>query len=141
MVSPVQDVPAAKPVRLGDKLVELRLISKDQLSIALQEQKTTGKPLGEALLALGFVTEDAMRNALADNLGEQAISLHGIVADPRALALIPKALAKRYSLFPVSLDVGRNEILIASGNPNDIVASDQINAQLAGGPRPRWRLS
>ncbi len=141
MVNPIQNLSPAKPVRLGDKLVELRLISKDQLSIALQEQKTTGKLLGDALLALGFVTEDAMRNALADNLGEEAISLLGIVADPRALALIPKALAKRYSLFPVSLDAGNNEILIASGNPNDIVASDQINAQLAGGPRARWRLA
>jgi general secretion pathway protein E/type IV pilus assembly protein PilB len=42
------------PVRLGDKLVELGLITQDQLRIALQEQKSTGKQLGEALLVLGF---------------------------------------------------------------------------------------
>lgn len=134
--------PEAKPpVRLGDKLVGLGLITQDQLRIALQEQKSTGKQLGEALLVLGFVTEDAMRAALADKLGEQAISLKGIVADPRALAFIPKALAKRHSLFPVSLDLRDNELIIASATPNDIVAADQVNALLAGGPRPRWRLA
>ncbi len=127
------------PARLGDQLVSLGLISKDQLHIALQEQKNSGKPLGEALLALGFVTEEAMRGALAEKLGEQAVSLKGIVADPRALALVSKQLAKRHTLFPVSLD--NNELLIASADPNDIVAADQINALLAGGPKPRWALA
>ena len=141
---PVSEAPSPvgkPPVRLGDKLVGLGLITDDQLRIALQEQKSTGKQLGEALLVLGFVTEDAMRAALADKLGEQAISLKGIVADAKALALIPKALAKRHSLFPVSLDARDNELIIASANPNDIVAADQVNALLAGGPRPRWRLA
>jgi type II secretory ATPase GspE/PulE/Tfp pilus assembly ATPase PilB-like protein len=140
-VSTVPSPPGKPPVRLGDKLVELGLISQDQLRIALQEQKSTGKQLGEALLVLGFCTEDAMRAALADKLGEQAISLKGIVADPNALALIPKATAKRHALFPVSLDLRDNELIIASANPNDIVAADHINSLLAGGPRPRWRLA
>ena len=133
--------PSKPLVRIGDKLVELGLITQDQLRIALQEQKSTGKQLGEALLVLGFVTEDDMRNALADKLGEQAISLKGIVADPSALALIPKTLAKRHALFPVSLNLLDNELIIASADPNNIVAGDQINALLAGGPQPRWRLA
>lgn len=128
-------------MRLGDRLIHLGLISQDQLRIALLEQKSSGKPLGEALLTLGFTTEEAMRGALADNLGEKAISLKGIVANPAALALIPKPLAKRHSLFPASLDTRTNELVIASANPNDIVAVDQITALLAGGPRIHWRLA
>ncbi len=133
--------PNKPPVRLGEKLMGLGLITQDQLRIALHEQKDTSKPLGEALVVLGFVTEDAMRAALAETLGEQAIKLKGIVADPRALALIPKPMAKRHSLFPVSLDLDTNQLIIASANPNDIVVRDQINALLAGGPRPSWRLA
>lgn len=134
--------PPNKPAaRLGDKLIGLGLITRDQLQIALQEQKSTGKMLGEALLALGFITEEAMRAALAEKLGKQAISLKGIVADSQALALIPKAMAKRHSLFPVSLEPRDNELIIACSNPNDIVAGDQINALLAAGPRPIWRLA
>lgn len=36
----------APPVRLGDKLIQLGLITQDQLRIALMEQKSSGKPLG-----------------------------------------------------------------------------------------------
>lgn len=131
----------APPVRLGDKLIQLGLITQDQLRIALMEQKSSGKPLGEALLSLGFTTEEAMRSALADSLGETAISLKGIVANPAALALIPKPLAKRHMLFPTSLDTRTNVLVIAAANPNDIVAVDQINALLASGPAIQWRLA
>jgi general secretion pathway protein E/type IV pilus assembly protein PilB len=139
--TPAPTQAAAPPVRLGDKLLQLGLITQDQLRIALMEQKSSGKPLGEALLVLGFTTEEAMRSALADNLGEKAISLKGIVANPEALALISKPLAKRHTLFPASLDKRTNELVIASANPNDIVAVDQITALLAGGPTIRWRLA
>jgi len=140
-MSALQTSPEKPPVRLGDLLLEQQLITQDQLRIALLEQKSMGKPLGEALLVLGFITEDALRSALALNLGEVAISLKGIVADPLALKLIPKPLAKRYTLFPVSLDVDRNELLIASADPGDIVAGDQVNALLAGKVKAIWRLA
>jgi general secretion pathway protein E/type IV pilus assembly protein PilB len=117
------------------------LITQDQLRIALMEQKSTGKPLGEVLLDLGFTSEEAMRGALADSLGETAISLKGMVANAAALALISKAMAKRHSLFPVSLDTLSNVLVIACANPNDIVAVDQISALLAGGPLIQWRLA
>jgi type II secretory ATPase GspE/PulE/Tfp pilus assembly ATPase PilB-like protein len=139
--APVPAPTGAPPVRLGDKLIQMGLITQDQLRIALMEQKSSGKPLGEAILALGFTTEDAMRNALADNLGEKSVSLRGIVANSKALALIPKPLAKRHTIFPVSLDPVTNVLVIASANPNDIVAVDQITALLAGGPRLDWRLA
>jgi type II secretory ATPase GspE/PulE/Tfp pilus assembly ATPase PilB-like protein len=131
----------ALPPRLGDLLIELGLITQDQLRIALMEQKRSQQPLGECLLALGFATEEAVRGALADNLGEKAISLQGVVADPKALALIPKAVAKRYMVFPVSLDPEKRLLVLASANPNDILAVDQISALLAGGPAIAWRLA
>jgi type II secretory ATPase GspE/PulE/Tfp pilus assembly ATPase PilB-like protein len=129
------------PIRLGDLLLERGLITQDQLGIALHEQKSSSKQLGDTLIALGFVTEEAMRGALAENLGEQAISLKEVAADPRALALIPKQIAKRHTLFPVSFHADCNEVLIACTDPNDILAIDQVNALLAGGPTPIWRLA
>ena len=128
-----------KPLRLGEQLVALGLVTQDQLRIALHEQKNTSKPLGDTLLGLGFIPQETIRCALAERLGEQSISLKGVVADARALALIPKALAKRHVLFPVSLE--NDELLLASADPNDIVAADQINALLMNGPKPRWALA
>jgi general secretion pathway protein E/type IV pilus assembly protein PilB len=128
-----------QPSRLGGQLVALGLVSRDQLHIALLEQQRSGKALGEALLALGFITEEAMRDAVAQKLGAPAISLKGLVADAGALALVPKAVAMRHLLFPVSLRNG--ELLIASADPNDIVAADQITAQLSGRANARWAMA
>ncbi len=145
MDTPVRPTPvssqagAAPRQRLGDQLLALGLISQDELRIALQEQKYNSQPLGEALLALGCISKEAMRGALAEQLGQQAIGLKGVVADPAALALVPKAMAKRHRLFPVSLAQG--ELLLASANPNDIVAADQISAMLGGTVQPRWALA
>lgn len=128
-------------VRLGDLLLEKGLITQDQLRIALHEQKVQGKPLGETLNLLGFVTEVAMRGALAENLGEQAISLKNIAADAIALRLIPKQTAKQHTLFPVSYNAENHELIIASADPNNIMVADQINALVSAGTRTIWRLA
>src|SRR5471030_1128790 len=56
---------AKKTVRIGDKLMSLGLISKDQLQIALLEQKNSKKLLGTILVEMGFVTESALGEVLA----------------------------------------------------------------------------
>ena len=59
---------AAKPstVRIGDLLVERGLISKDQLEVAFQEKAKSNKLLGEVIVELGFVTEQALSGVLAE---------------------------------------------------------------------------
>ena len=61
--------------RLGEILIERGVLTPDQLQIALFEQQRLGKPIGETLLALGFVTEDLLSEALSENLGQEAIDL------------------------------------------------------------------
>jgi type IV pilus assembly protein PilB len=117
---------------LGERLVDAGLISADQLKIALIEQKRQGKLLGEVLVSLGFVTEETFKEALSERLGADSVQLQGLVADRGALALIPKDLAKRYQLFPVSLDEQNGILHVATADPNDVVAIDQLNRQLAG---------
>lgn len=122
------------PVRLGDLLLEKGLITQDQLRIALHEQKNLGKPLGETLIALGFVTESSMRGALAENLkatGDQPEKHRSGSARTR---LHWQADCQTPYPLPVSYHAERNELLIASADPNDIVAADQINALLAERP-------
>jgi type IV pilus assembly protein PilB len=123
----------AEPKRmLGERLVDAGLISADQLKIALIEQKRQGKLLGEVLVSLGFVTEQTFKEALSERLGADSVQLQGLVADRAALALIPKDLARRYQLFPVSLDQQQAVLQVATADPNDVVAIDQLNRQLAG---------
>ncbi|HNG61359.1 MAG TPA: hypothetical protein PKZ52_16165, partial [Cellvibrionaceae bacterium] len=46
---------AAPKKRLGDVLIDKGLVSPDQVTIAITEQKKTGKALGNTLVDLGFV--------------------------------------------------------------------------------------
>jgi general secretion pathway protein E/type IV pilus assembly protein PilB len=126
---------------LGERLVDAGLISADQLKIALIEQRRLGKPLGETLVSLGFVTEQTMREVLSESLGARSIPLQGVVADRAALSLVPKELARRYQLFPVSFDAERQELHVATADPNDVLAIDQLRAELRGRAEPVWHLA
>lgn len=127
------------PPRLGEELLARGIITTDQLQIALLEQKRLGKRLlGEVLQELGFVSEDLLRDALAQRLGQSAIDLDHILADPRALTLLPRELARRHLAFPVSYLESQRELVIATADPNDIIATDRIQAHLAGKATPVW---
>ncbi len=139
--APSTAAPARPAMRLGDRLQHMGLVSADQLQIALLEQKKTGKQLGDALIALGFVTEEAMREALGQTLGQQTILLQTVLADPEALQRLPKAMASRFQVFPVSFTPETQKLVLASPKPNDIIAADQIRAHVGLGVSISWRLA
>ena len=153
---PVADIDAAEPeagthaqparsaapkAKLGEKLIAAGVISADQLKIALIEQERDFRPLGEILVSLGFVTEETFRDALAERLGAQGVQLQGMTADRAALALVPKDLARRHQLFPINLDTERGELHVATADPNDVRAIDQLRRELAGRAEPVWHLA
>ncbi len=127
--------------RLGETLVERGLISADQLRIALQEQRERGRPLGETLVALGFITDETLRDVLSETLGSGAVRLAGIAPDAAALALVPREVARRYKVFPLALDRDSRVLTVAVADINDIVAMDQVRAQLGARATPRWQLA
>ena len=45
-------------IRLGDLLVDQKLITADQLKDGLDQQKKTGRRLGRVLIDAGLVTEE-----------------------------------------------------------------------------------
>jgi hypothetical protein len=51
--------------RLGTLLVKMGLITQDQLTQALDIQKKTNTPLGEALVSLNFVSAEVIEEILA----------------------------------------------------------------------------
>ncbi len=127
--------------RLGDELLHQGLITSDQLKIALFEQNRLKKPLGEVLVTLGFLTENTLREALSENLGFESISLSDIFVDREALLLVPKEVARRHTLFPVSLDRETRRLTLAISDTNNIIAMDQTRALLGDRAELHWRLA
>ena len=115
---------------LGAMLVAKGVISEDQLRLALQEQGNTHQPLGRLLVRLGFLSEATIRDVLAENLGQESVDLSAIIIDPVALALIPKEVARRYQLLPLSVDKAARQLTVVVSDPDNIIALDQLRALL-----------
>lgn len=117
---------------LGEWLASRGLITRDQLGIALTEQKKTGKLLGELFVTLGFVSAAAMREAIAEKTGTESVELPEGTADAYALAHVPRELARRFTLFPLAYDAASRTLTLAMAQPTNLVAHDQIRLASRG---------
>jgi type II secretory ATPase GspE/PulE/Tfp pilus assembly ATPase PilB-like protein len=126
---------------IGQILISQGILTEDQLRIALLEQLKSRQPVGKLLVQLGFVSEATLRDALSEKLGLQSVDLSQIVVDPAAIRLIPRDFARRHNLFPVAVDRERRRLILAISDTNNIVALDQVRAQLRGELEVEIRLA
>jgi len=119
-----------KKLRLGELLVQQGLITKDQLAIALAEQRNSNIPIGRLLVRLGFVTETAIRDIMARTVGQESIDLAQVVADSEALSLVPEDFARRNHVLPIAYDPTDQVLTIATTEIFNVVALDQLRAML-----------
>ena len=110
--------------KLGEILLDLGVISEEELRIALKEQSRTGEKLGEVITRLGFATEDEIHMAIAQQAGTRFVDLHDIIISPEALSLVPEHVAKEFKLVPIKVD--DNTITIVISNPFNFKAIDTI---------------
>lgn len=118
--------------RIGELLIEQRVISNDQLKIALMEQQKTQEPLNKILVNLGFVSEAVMRDSLGQTLGQTSIDLSNVVVDHEVIRLVPKNLAYRHSLVPVSFNKSSQTLTVAMADVFNVLAIDQLVATIGG---------
>ncbi|MBI4969783.1 MAG: Flp pilus assembly complex ATPase component TadA [Rhodospirillales bacterium] len=117
--------------RIGDKLVEMGLISKDQLQVALFEKKRSNKMLGQTLIDLGFITEQALSQVLASSSGFERFDPKSTVVEPELVRKFPKEVAARYRVFPVAAD--SQTARLAMADIYDVLALDQARRYFPSG--------
>ncbi len=116
--------------RLSEILLEQRIITPDQLKIALTEQKKIEAPLDKILVQLGFVSEAVMRDLLSETLGQDSVDLSKIIVDHEVVLLVPKHLAYRYILAPISFERKTNTLIVAMADVFNILAIDQLSSHI-----------
>ncbi len=126
-----QSIDKSNP-RFGETLVEQGIISQDQLKIALTEQKKNTKQLGKILVELGFVSEAILRDYLGQSLGQTSVDLSSLIVDHETLRLVPKTLARRHTMLPISFDEANNTLTVAMADVFNVLAIDQLVASLGG---------
>jgi type IV pilus assembly protein PilB len=113
-----------KSKQLGQILIELGLITSEQLGAALQEHQKTPKALGRVLIDLGMIKEGDLVRALAEQVGLEFVDLTDTQIDPASTALLPEALARRYRALPIGDRDGK--LLVAMSDPANVYALDDI---------------
>ncbi|WP_076591661.1 GspE/PulE family protein [Herminiimonas arsenitoxidans] len=112
-------------VRLGEILVQQKLISEEQLQFSLAEQKRTGRKLGRVFVENGLVTEEQISTALAKQLDIPYINIKFFNVLPETVRLLPETQARRFRAMV--LEDRRKTLLIGMADPTDLFAYDEIS--------------
>jgi type IV pilus assembly protein PilB len=112
--------------RLGEVLVRSGAIHADQLQHALDQQKELKLPVGQLLVRLNYVTDEAMRQALSVQLNVPFLDLDRLTVDPALSRIINRSYASRHSLLPVAR-VGQS-LTICMDDPTNHAAVEELRA-------------
>jgi type IV pilus assembly protein PilB len=115
----------ASSKHLGELLIERGIISTVQLTEALDHQKNSpGLLFGEALVGLGYATEEDIAQALTCQYGFPYLPLAAYEIDPEVLSTVPGNLCQQFCLIPVD-KIGRS-LTLAMANPLNVKAVDDV---------------
>lgn len=108
---------------IGSILLDVELVTQEDIEEALEIQKQTGQRLGEVLVSLGVVSDDDIRWALAEQLNLPYVNIRKDQIDTDVAMLIPEKLARRYHIIPIlKID---DELTVVVDDPlNDTIIKD-----------------
>ncbi len=113
-----------KKKKIGEILIENKLIDEITLNSALEHQNKCKKRLGEILIDWGILIEEQLLNILGKQLNCETIDLTEIKIEETVLDKIPPQLLKQYKIFPIKME---NSIIhLAMADPLNIIAIDEI---------------
>jgi type II secretory ATPase GspE/PulE/Tfp pilus assembly ATPase PilB-like protein len=113
---------------LGDLLLEEKLITQEQLELALKLQEVEGGRLPDILLRQNMLKSEDLAAILSVHLNMPCIDLQRHKIQPEALKLIPEATARKHTLIP--LDVVGDSLMVVMADPQDIQTIQDIQTQV-----------
>ncbi len=113
-----------QPVPLGQKLLRAGLINEIQLQKALELHGNRGMRLGEALVALGLISESDILPLIGHQLNFPWVRLREGLVDPAVVRLIPRSLAEQLSCLALFRIHG--ELTVAMAEPQNLETVDLL---------------
>ncbi len=115
-------------VRLGDLLVQQRIISQEQLQQTLKLQQKTGKKIGRLLVEASLINDEQLAIVLARALRIPFVNLKTFPFRADVVQLLPEAAARRFRALVLE-DKG-DTLLVALADPLDLFAFDELTTLL-----------
>ena len=122
--------------RLGDRLVEAGIIDKLQLRAALGQQAQWGKTLGRTLLEMRLVTEDELIPILSEQLNMPPARLRGRKLNLEAVAFLEEDFCRSFECIPFEFHEKNRFLDVAMSDAQNTALYDQIRVRTRCNIRP-----
>ena len=103
--------------RIGELLIENGYLTDKELQAAVNDSKEKKMPIGSALVNLGYITLDVLKQALEKQQGYESVDLQNLKIDPKVLDLLPEEFVRSNMVMPISTD--GKQIVVGMVNPNE----------------------
>lgn len=113
--------------RLDRILLDLGLLTEEQIKHALNQQKTHGGRFGSNLLYHHYLTEAGLVRALSLQSGFEGITLEERNIDTSILEFIPLEVAKARKVIPFDYDTKEKILKVAVADPNQPGLKEEID--------------
>ncbi len=113
---------------IAETLLELQLITEDDLAEARDRRDTVGGRVEEHLYRLGALTEVQYCRALERHFGRPAVVLNGLTPDPETLARIPALVATTSTVLPVGWEDDSRKLTVACVDPSDVTLLERLSS-------------
>ena len=109
--------------RIGQIFVEHKLVSEEQIDVALRQQRQKGGKIGSILLELGYLRSDELLTFLSQHFSVPSADLYKLTINPDVLQILSYEKIKEYQVLPVA--VGVKNVFLATTDPgNEKVLKD-----------------
>ena len=109
--------------------MDLGYLTEDQLWDVLEEQKQSGgEIIGQVAVRMGFVTQEQVTEALAEQWGLPVVDLNSTTILPKVLEDVPQTMCELYKIMPLSKK--DNVLTVAMADPQNLAALDDLRNML-----------
>lgn len=110
--------------KIGEMLLEEKLITEEQLMEALETQKMTGQKIGQVLVNKDYIKEEELYKILAEKIDRKFVNLEEYSINGEAVLKISQTLAQKHMAVPINVENGK--LVVAMVDPTNIIALDDI---------------
>jgi type IV pilus assembly protein PilB len=109
-------------------LLDARLLSEEQLRMAMDFQKEVGGKLGAIIIKLGFLEDSTLTNFLAKQQGLPKVDLSELVLPENLVRRVPQKLIERHHILPIHF--ADNVLTLATSDPFDYEAIEEVQLSM-----------
>ncbi len=113
---------------IGTILLERGSLKPEHVPVIIDRQATTRQRFGEIAVQEGFITDEELARALAEQFGLEYIDLRNFKMDSELLNQLPPDAIYRFHFVP--LEIQQHVIVVAIADPTAVVELDELELML-----------